>query len=52
MSFELSSLKSINFTVDADGKMVFPLLVWKYGTKRNDCSLKEPDSKFRKIIRM
>lgn len=27
-SFEIqSSLKSINFTVDADGKVVFPLLV-------------------------
>lgn len=33
--FEIQySLKSMNFIVDADGKMFPPLLVWKYGTKK------------------
>lgn len=44
--------KSINCAVDADGNMDFLLLVWKYGTQRNYCFLKEPGTKLTKIIGM
>lgn len=47
VSFEISPhWGSINFTVDADGNMVFHLLVWKYVIKRNQHFLREPATKF------